>query len=90
MFVWGIVAFATAAPLQMHIVETAKAAPNLASTLNIGAFNIGDACGAWLGGLMIDWNYKLDTLPWLAAGIAGAALLLVLLAKREKMATVHS
>ena len=53
IFVWGIAAFATVPPLQMRVVEKASAAPNLASTLNIGAFNLGNAGGAWLGGLAI-------------------------------------
>jgi DHA1 family inner membrane transport protein len=50
VFVWGIVAFATVPPLQMRVVEKASAAPNLASTLNIGAFNMGNA-GAGAGQL---------------------------------------
>ena len=38
--------FAAGAPLQARIVDQAKGAPNLASTLNIGAFNLGNAGGA--------------------------------------------
>lgn len=53
VFVWGIAAFATVPPLQMRVVAKASAAPNLASTLNIGAFNMGNAMGAWLGGVAI-------------------------------------
>ncbi|OXH82815.1 MFS transporter, partial [Burkholderia multivorans] len=51
VFVWGIAAFATVPPLQARVVEKAASAPHLASTLNIGAFNVGNAGGAWLGGL---------------------------------------
>ena len=54
IFVWGIAAFATVPPLQTRVVEKAKDAPNLASTLNIGAFNVGNAGGAWLGGAVLD------------------------------------
>jgi MFS transporter, DHA1 family, inner membrane transport protein len=82
IFVWGIAAFATVPPLQMRVVEKATAAPNLASTLNIGAFNLGNAGGAWLGGLAISHGLGLDALPWVAAAVSLAALLLTWLAAR--------
>ncbi|NIF80698.1 MFS transporter [Paraburkholderia sp. Cy-641] len=82
VFVWGIAAFATVPPLQMRVVEKAAAAPNLASTLNIGAFNVGNAAGAWLGGLVIAHGHALDTLPWVAAAVSVAALLLTWFAAR--------
>jgi DHA1 family inner membrane transport protein len=74
IFVWGIAAFATVPPLQMRVVEKAKAAPNLASTLNIGAFNVGNAGGAWLGGMVLERGHALDSLPWVAAAVAILAL----------------
>ncbi|MFL9873328.1 MFS transporter [Paraburkholderia megapolitana] len=82
VFIWGIAAFATVPPLQMRVVEKATAAPNLASTLNIGAFNVGNAGGAWLGGLAIGHGYGLDMLPWVAAAVTVAALLLTWIAAR--------
>jgi DHA1 family inner membrane transport protein len=82
IFVWGIAAFATVPPLQMRVVEKATAAPNLASTLNIGAFNLGNAGGAWLGGLAISHGMGLDALPWVAAVVSIAALLLTWMAAR--------
>ncbi|ACC69608.1 MFS transporter [Paraburkholderia phymatum] len=82
VFIWGIAAFATVPPLQMRVVEKAKAAPNLASTLNIGAFNVGNAGGAWLGGLAISHGYGLDALPYVAAVVALAALGLTWIAAR--------
>ena len=82
IFVWGIAAFATVPPLQMRVVEKATAAPNLASTLNIGAFNLGNAGGAWLGGMAIGHGLGLDALPWVAAAVSIAALLLTWLAAR--------
>ncbi|MGF6724209.1 DHA1 family inner membrane transport protein [Paraburkholderia sp. GAS41] len=82
IFVWGIAAFATVPPLQMRVVEKATAAPNLASTLNIGAFNLGNAGGAWLGGMAIGHGMGLDALPWVAAAVSIAALLLTWMAAR--------
>lgn len=82
VFVWGVAAFATVPPLQMRVVAKASAAPNLASTLNIGAFNVGNAMGAWLGGLAISHGVALAVLPWVAAAVAMGALVLTWTAAR--------
>ncbi|VBD27541.1 MFS transporter [Burkholderia pseudomallei] len=82
VFVWGIAAFATVPPLQSRVVEKAAHAPNLASTLNIGAFNVGNAGGAWLGGVALSHGVPLDALPWVAAVVTLAALAVTALAAR--------
>jgi len=74
VFVWGVLAFALVPPLQMLIVDRASAAPNLASTLNQGAFNLGNASGAWLGGAAIGAGWHLTTLPVVGIGTALASL----------------
>jgi DHA1 family inner membrane transport protein len=76
IFLWGVLAFAIVPPLQMLIVDRASQAPNLASTLNQGAFNLGNATGAWLGGLAIGVGAPLTALPWV--GVAGAIAALAL------------
>ncbi|NML99192.1 MFS transporter [Paraburkholderia sp. RP-4-7] len=78
IFVWGILAFAIVPPLQMLIVDRASHAPNLASTLNQGAFNLGNATGAWLGGMAIGAGAPLTTLPWVGVAISIGALALTL------------
>ncbi|MDM0110989.1 MFS transporter [Variovorax sp. J22R133] len=66
--VLGIAAFATVAPLQMRVLEKAAGAgQNLASSLNIAAFNLGNALGAWVGGVVIDRGPGLGALGWAAA-----------------------
>ncbi len=51
----GAAAFATVAPLQMWVLSKAKGAgQSLASSFNIAAFNLGNAVGAWAGGVVID------------------------------------
>ena len=74
IFVWGMAAFALVPLLQMRIVDKAAAAPNLASTLNQGAFNLGNAGGAWLGGASLGLGIGYDALPWLGACVALLAL----------------
>jgi DHA1 family inner membrane transport protein len=60
------------------VVDYAYEAPNLASTLNQSAFNLGNATGAWAGGAAISMGAAYDSLPWLAAAFAGVALVLAL------------
>lgn len=64
----GIASFATVAPLQLRVLEKASGAgQNLASSLNIAAFNLGNALGAWVGGVVIDRGPGLGALGWVAA-----------------------
>lgn len=88
VFVWGCVHFATGSPLQARIVEQAKGAPNLASTLNQGAFNLGNALGASLGGIMLTQGISYRFLSFGSASVASVALLVALVALRvERGAT---
>jgi DHA1 family inner membrane transport protein len=82
IFVWGCVHFATGSPLQARIVDQAKGAPNLASTLNQGAFNLGNAIGASLGGIMLTAGVGYRYLSWGSAAVASIALLVALIALR--------
>ena len=75
IFIWGVVHFAAASPLQARIVEMAVGAPNLASTLNQGAFNLGNALGAALGGLVLTEGFGYQKLSFASALVACAALL---------------
>ena len=88
VFVWGFVQFAAGGPLQARIIEQAKGAPNLASTLNQGAFNLGNALGAGLGGLLLTEGLGYRWLPsasgLVACGALGVALLAVRLERRAR------
>lgn len=86
VLLWGIASFALVPPLQSLVVEEAKAAPSLASAMNIGAFNLGNALGAMLGALMIDSGAGLIAVPLAGAGTALLGLLLVLLFQRQRTA----
>ncbi|MEJ0012661.1 MAG: MFS transporter [Bauldia sp.] len=79
LFVWAIVNFSFAAPLQTRILNGARAAPNLASTLVSTAFNIGIAGGAALGSVALTHGFGYDQLPLLGiAGVVPALVLIVL------------
>lgn len=76
ILIWGAIQFGAGAPLQSRIVEHASEAPNLASTLNQGAFNFGNATGASLGGILITAGLGYRILP--IASIAVTIVTLVL------------
>lgn len=76
--VLGAAAFATVPPLQMRVLEKAGNAPNLASAFNIAAFNLGNAAGAWLGGLTIDHGPGLGATPLVAAAVTASGLMVAL------------
>jgi DHA1 family inner membrane transport protein len=75
LFVWGSLTFALVSPLQMRVMNEASRAPNLASTLNQGAFNLGNASGAFAGGVALTDGLAYGSIPWLGAAIAAAGLM---------------
>ncbi|MBY9064677.1 MFS transporter [Sphingomonas yunnanensis] len=83
ILVWGIASFATVPPLQMQVMAAAGEAPNLASAMNIGAFNLGNAIGAALGGGVIAAGLGLPAVALAGAAMAAAALALLLVAARQ-------
>ena len=82
IFCWGLLAFALISPLQMRVVNEATQAPNLASTLNQGAFNLGNAAGAWIGGVALINGLAYRELPWIGVALAAVAFTLSFLSHR--------
>ncbi|MFF4763446.1 MFS transporter [Streptomyces sp. NPDC001292] len=72
----GALGFATVPPLQKRVLDQAHGAPTLASAVNIGAFNLGNALSAWLGGLVIAAGLGYTAPNWVGAALAAAALVL--------------
>lgn len=83
LFLWAMAAFAAVPALQINVVTFGKAAPNLVSTLNIGAFNVGNALGAWVGGSVIAHGLGLTSVPLAAAALALLALVVTLITFRQ-------
>ncbi|WP_199459701.1 MFS transporter [Vibrio owensii] len=90
ILVWGAFAFGNVPGLQVYVVKLAeKYAPNavdVASGLNIAAFNVGIALGSWSGGLIVERAGLMNT-PWVGGVVVISALLLTRLSgaldKRE-------
>ncbi|WP_447065909.1 MFS transporter [Vibrio alginolyticus] len=97
ILVWGAFAFGNVPGLQVYVVKLAEKyspdAVDVASGLNIAAFNVGIALGSWGGGLIVA-NAGLTHTPWIGAIVVLGALLLTrfsgMLDKRgEQHATAH-
>jgi DHA1 family inner membrane transport protein len=83
LFLLGTFGFATVPALQMRVMRYASAAPTLASGVNISAFNLGNALGAYLGGLTISAGFGFTSPSAVGAGLALLALLVTVLADRR-------
>ncbi|GAB0102628.1 MFS transporter [Nocardia sp. JMUB6875] len=81
LFAIGVLGFATVPSLQKRVLDQAHAAPTLASAMNIGAFNLGNAIAAWLGGLVIAAGFDYTASNWVGVGLAVSALALAFLAE---------
>ncbi|MCJ2055592.1 MFS transporter [Methylobacterium sp. J-048] len=83
ILLWGVASFALVPPLQMRVMEKAGAAPNLASAMNIGAFNLGNAIGAAVGGGVIDAGLGYEAVPLAGAAMAALGLAFLLWLRRD-------
>ena len=86
VFLWGIASFALVPPLQVRVMGAAGDAPNLASAMNIGAFNLGNAIGAAVGGAVIAGGLGYPAVSLAGAVASGLGLLLVLFLSRKRTA----
>ncbi|MCZ4519301.1 MFS transporter [Rhodococcus ruber] len=78
----GAFGFATVPGLQMRVMSFAPDAPTMASGANIAAFNLGNALGAWLGGVTISAGLGYTSPIWAGSGITVLALVVLLFATR--------
>lgn len=78
VFVWAIGAFALVPPVQMRVMRAAVEAPGLASSINIGAFNLGNAIGAAAGAAVLSFGGGYTAVAVAGAGFSILALLLVM------------
>jgi len=91
LLLMGGFGFATVPGLQMRVMRFAPGAPTMASATNIGAFNLGNALGAWLGGLGIAAGYGYTSSIWIGAALTAVALVTMIVAARladDRPATV--
>lgn len=82
VFLWGVASFALVPPLQVRVMAAAADAPNLASSVNIGAFNLGNAIGAALGGAVIAGGLGYPAVSLAGAATSAIGLAMVLWSRR--------
>ena len=79
VFLLGAAGFGTVPGLQLRVVQKAEGAPNVASAMNIAAFNVGIAGGSLLGGFVVDSPLGLGSTPWVGALVTLVGLTLAAL-----------
>ncbi|MGJ8548053.1 MFS transporter [Winogradskyella wichelsiae] len=84
-FLIGLIAFTISTPIQMAIINTAKGAEMLGSSMNQSAFNMGNAMGAYLAGLPIAYGYSVmsSSLVGSALAFSGAIIAISILLYRQ-------
>lgn len=80
LFLMGGFGFGTVPGLQSRIMRYAGQAPTLASGANIGAFNLGNALGAWAGGIGIAAGLGYTAPIWIGAAITAVAVVVMVIA----------
>lgn len=91
VFGFGIAAFANVSPMQMRVMKYGGAAPELAATANISAFNLANSIGGAVGGYVIDAPYYGGNyVPYAAVAVSvlGLALILALEGKALRIRSV--
>ena len=85
-FITGAVAFALASPIQMLMINTAKGSEMLAASVSQASFNIGNALGAFLGGLPLaaGYDYTSPVVVGTLMALIGAAFAWMLVARNNK------
>jgi DHA1 family arabinose polymer transporter-like MFS transporter len=91
-FLTGSISFAMIAPIQMLMIRTAKDAEMIASAALQGSFNIGNALGAFLGGLPLaaGYSYASPNLVGVAMAIIGMGITFVLMQKHKSVLQLQS
>ncbi len=82
--VWGGAAFAIVPPVQMRVMQAATEVPGLASSINVGAFNLGNAVGAAEGAGVISLGFSYEAVSIAGGVLAGGELLLTMISTSRK------
>jgi DHA1 family inner membrane transport protein len=82
-FAFGVTSFANVPALQMRVMNYGGKAPELAATANISAFNVANALGGIIGGVVIDSHFGAQAIPIAAAIIPIVGVLFILTQERK-------
>ncbi|TPW26426.1 MFS transporter [Martelella alba] len=79
LFIWGGLCFALVPTMQMRVMSAAEGMSSLASSVNIGAFNLGNGLGAVVGGMVIRNGFSYPMIALASAFVFAIPLIFVLL-----------
>ncbi|CCA90726.1 MFS transporter [Novosphingobium sp. PP1Y] len=85
LLIWGAAAFAIVPPVQIRVMQAASQAPGFASSINVGAFNLGNALGAAIGSGVISLGLGYAAVPVAGGVLAAIGLAMALIGQRRPL-----
>ncbi|PHM37409.1 hypothetical protein Xmau_03887 [Xenorhabdus mauleonii] len=85
LVIWGAASFGIVPPLQLKVMQVASEAQALASSVNIGAFNLGNAIGAGIGGSVLSLGFGYPAVSYVGGIIALFGLILLIITAEKQM-----
>lgn len=89
LLAFGVASFAIVPPMQVRVMQVTAGAPGLASSVNVGAFNFGNALGAGLGGIVISHGLGYGAIPIAGTLMAMASLALTFVGNASSNSQIH-
>ncbi|HAS64054.1 MAG TPA: MFS transporter, partial [Vibrio sp.] len=83
-FIFGITSFANVPAMQLRVMKHGGEGQELAATANISAFNLANAFGGFLGGMVLDSHFGAGMIPYAALVIPVIGLLFIAKANRDE------
>ena len=85
-FIFGIASFANVPSMQLRVMNHGGEGQELAATANISAFNVANAFGGLLGGIVLDSHMGAGMIPYAAVVVPVIGLLFIVKANRRENA----
>lgn len=76
-FLFGIASFANVPAMQLRVMNHGGEGQELAATANISAFNLANAFGGFLGGMVLDSHFGAGMIPYAAIAVPVIGLLFI-------------
>ncbi|NAW60128.1 MULTISPECIES: MFS transporter [unclassified Vibrio] len=83
-FIFGVASFANVPAMQLRVMNHGGEGQELAATANISAFNLANAFGGFLGGMVLDSHIGADMIPYAALIVPVIGLLFIISANRRE------
>lgn len=88
-FIFGIASFANVPAMQLRVMNHGGEGQELAATANISAFNLANAFGGFLGGMVLDSQLGASMIPFAAVVVPIIGLLFIAKANRKELSPIQ-